>query len=134
MENDTNEPELNYGKQKITISEYLKLEKDSSQKHEFFNGEVFALAGASLKHNKLFSNLFGELWHKLKGNKCQPYGSELRIHIPQNSLFTYPDISIICGDLISSEEDDDTAVSPTVIIEILSESTKNYDRGSKFKL
>ncbi|MGC4234737.1 MAG: Uma2 family endonuclease [Niabella sp.] len=71
---------------------------------------------------------------KLKGKPCKPFGSDMRIHIPENTLFTYPDISIICGDIISAEEDEDTALLPSVLIEILSPSTKNYDRGEKFKL
>lgn len=62
------------------------------------------------------------------------YGSDLRIHIPQNTLYTYPDISIICDEPQISEEDEETVISPTVLIEILSPSTKNYDRGDKFKL
>lgn len=70
----------------------------------------------------------------LKGKDCQPYGSDLRLHIPQNSLFTYPDISIICGDILTPPDDKISAINPTVIVEILSPSTKNYDRGEKFML
>jgi Uma2 family endonuclease len=92
------------------------------------------MAGAGPRHNKIFSNLFIALGTKLKGRPCQPYGSDLRIHIPQNTLFTYPDISIFCGDFILSEQDKDTVIEPTVLIEILSQSTKNYDRGGKFRL
>ena len=64
----------------------------------------------------------------------QPYSSDQRIHIPSNTLFTYPDISIICGDIVSSGEDNDTAIQPSVLIEILSPATRDYDRGTKFKL
>jgi len=92
------------------------------------------MAGAGPRHNVIFSNLFGELAHRLKGKPCRPYGSDLRIHIPENTLYTYPDISIICGDIVPSKTDPDTAVQPTVLIEILSPSTKNYDRGGKFIL
>src|SRR5438105_4521532 len=128
------EPLTVYNKKKLTIEEYLQFEKDSVEKHEYFHGEIFAMAGAGILHNKIFSNLFIDLGIRLKGNRCQPYGSDLRIHIPDNTLFTYPDISIICGDIVTSEMDSDSAIKPTALFEILSPSTKSYDRGEKFKL
>jgi len=137
------EPIPVYGKKKLTIEEYLEWEKASHEKHEYYQGEVFAMgghrdllamSGASNRHNKIFSNVFGGLSPQLKSKPCQPYGSDLRIYIPENSLFTYPDITIICGDFQSSDVDEDSIVQPTVIFEILSSSTKNYDRGEKFKL
>lgn len=131
---DVKEPSVVFGKKYLSAEEYLRFEKAAEQKHEFFRGEVFAMSGASARHNKIFSNLFGALAHHLKGKICRPYGSDLRIHIPENTLFTYPDISIICGDIVPSEKDDDTAIQPSVLVEILSPSTKNYDRGEKFKL
>ena len=128
------DPVVVYDKKKLTIEEYLQFERESVQKHEFYNGEVFSMAGAGPRHNKIFSNLFGEVAYRLKGKTCQAYGGDMRIHIPENSLFTYPDISIICGDILLSDEDKDTTIQPTVLIEILSSSTKDYDRGGKFKL
>ncbi len=128
------DPVVVYDKKKLTIEEYLQFERESVQKHEFYNGEVFSMAGAGPRHNKIFSNVFGKLAYRLTGKPCQPYGSDMRIHIPENTLFTYPDISIICGDILLSDEDKDTAIQPTVLIEILSPSTKDYDRGGKFKL
>src|SRR5688572_30367758 len=128
------DPVVVYNKKKLTVEEYLQFEKTSVEKHEFYKGEVFAMAVAGLRHNKIFSNLFGKLAYRLTGKPCQAYGSDMRIHIPENTLFTYPDISIVCGDLILSEEDEDTVIQPTVLIEILSPSTKDYDRGGKFKL
>ena len=117
-----------------SIPEYLEMEKDSVEKHGYYKGEIFAMAGAGNRHNIIFSNIFGNLFIALKGKNCRPYGSDMRIHIPENSLFTYPDISIICGEIKTSKEDEDTATQPTAIIEILSPSTKNYDRGVKFML
>jgi len=134
MDNILNEPAPAYQKAFYTIPEYLEMEKASDTKHEFFQGEVFDMAGAGRRHNIIAKNMQGRLFIALEGKPCQPYGSDLRIHIPENTLFTYPDISIICGEINSSKEDDDTAVLPTVLIEILSPSTKNYDRGGKFKL
>ncbi len=126
------EPIPEYANQKISIEEYLAFERGSQEKHEYYKGEVFAMSGAGHRHNILFSHLFGELVLKLKGKACFPYGSDMRLHIPQNTLFTYPDISIYCGEMDDLQEDN--AINPTVLIEILSPSTRNYDRGGKFIL
>lgn len=131
---EVREPVIVYNKSKITTDEFLRFEKASFHKHEFFKGEVFAMAGAGARHNVIFSNLFGELAYRLKGKPCRPYGSDLRIHIPENTLYTYPDISIICGEVLRSATDPDTAIQPTVLFEILSPSTRDYDRGGKFIL
>lgn len=131
---EVNEPAVAYGKQKISIEEYLEMENASMEKHEYYKGEIFAMSGAKVPHNIVTKNLSGILFGKLKGKKCQPYGSDQRIHIQSNTLFTYPDISIICGEIITLNNDDYNVLNPSVIIEILSKSTKNYDRGEKFKL
>jgi Uma2 family endonuclease len=128
------EPAIAYSQQKISIEEYLEMENASLEKHEYYKGEVFAMSGAKLPHNTITSNLSGLLYNKLKGKKCKPYGSDQRIHITANTLFTYPDISIICGEVITLNNDEFNVLNPTVIIEVLSRSTKNYDRGEKFKL
>lgn len=127
-----NEPEPAYQKRLMTEEEYLAFEETSEQKHEYFQGEVFAMAGASDQHNEIFVNMIGELTTKLKNSPCRPYGSDKRLKIPQTRLYTYPDISIYCNtnthfETLSSQKE------PTVLIEILSESTKDYDRGRKFK-
>lgn len=132
MENTVNEPALKHNF--ISQEEYLAEERAALDKHEYYQGEIFAMSGASLKHNIIFSNLFGELAHKLKSKGCKPYGSDLRIHIPKNTLYTYPDISIICGDPDLTDQEFDTATNPSVIIELLSKSTRNYDKGEKFTL
>lgn len=140
---EINEPVVAYGKSKFTVQEYLEFERSSLEKHEFYKGEIFrmyghgellAMSGASLKHNVIFSNLFSAIAFQLKGKSCQPYGPDMRINIPENTLYTYPDISIFCGEPQVSPEDEDTVVRPTVLIEILSPSTKNYDQGEKFRL
>lgn len=128
------EPAVAYNEQKISIEDYLEMENASPEKHEYYKGEVFAMSGAKVRHNRISINLLTALGISLKGKKCQPYGSDQRIHIPSNTLFTYPDISIVCGDVITLNDDDYNVLNPTVIIEILSPSTKNYDRGEKFKL
>ena len=132
MENILNEPALQYNY--ISAEEYLAREIQSTEKHAYYRGEIFAMSGASFAHNEIFSNLFGDIAHQLKGKNCKPYGSDLRIHIPKNTLYTYPDISIICGDPEFSHNKYDTATNPAVIIELLSKSTRNYDKGEKFTL
>lgn len=129
---DIREPILAYGKKTLTEEEYLTWENSALRKHEFYQGKVYAMAGAGLRHNIIFSNVFGDLAYRLRGKTCKPYGSDLRIHIPQNTLYTYPDISIICNDIMDNYIE--AATQPTVIIEILSTSTKEYDRGTKFEL
>ena len=132
MKNEVKEPALKYSH--ASPAEYLERERTASEKHEYYLGEVFAMSGASLAHNKIFSNLFGYIAGKLKGKSCRPYGSDLRIHIPKNTLFTYPDITIICGEPILTDDKFDTATNPSIIIELLSTSTRNYDKGEKFTL
>ncbi|MEO6328764.1 MAG: Uma2 family endonuclease [Ginsengibacter sp.] len=131
---EVKEPAHSYQKKFYSVQEYLEMEKDSLEKHEYYKGEIFAMSGAGTRHNIISTNLIGNIFNALKGKNCRPYGSDMRVHIPENSLFTYPDISIICGDVKISKEDEDTATQPTVIIEILSPSTTNYDRGVKFIL
>lgn len=131
---DVREPAVAYGKQKFTIQEYLKMENAAIEKHEYYKGEIFAMSGPKVPHNIIAGNLFGILFNRLKGKSCKPLNSDQRIHIPSNTLFTYPDISIICGEIITLNNDDWNVLNPTVIIEILSPSTKNYDRGEKFQL
>ncbi len=123
-----------YQKGFYTIPEFLEMENEATEKHEYYKGEVFAMSGAGARHNIISVNLIASLVTALKGKGCRPYGSDMRIHIPENTLFTYPDISIICGEVQTIREDKNTATQPTVIIEILSPSTKNYDRGVKFML
>ncbi len=131
---EVNEAAVAYSKQKISIEEYLEMENASLEKHEYYKGEVFARSGAKIPHVRITDNFLFQLKLKLKEKKCQPYGGDLRIHIPSNTLFTYPDISIICGEVITLDNDEFNALNPTVIIEVLSKTTKNYDRGEKFKL
>ncbi|MDF2187667.1 Uma2 family endonuclease [Paraflavitalea sp. CAU 1676] len=134
MENEVKEPAVSYSKRLYTIEEYLESEARSDIKREYYQGELFAMAGVALPHNIITSNLQTSLGIGLKGKSCRPFGSDMRIHIPANTLFTYPDISIVCGTPQTLNNDDFNVLNPTVIIEVLSPSTKNYDRGNKFKL
>jgi Uma2 family endonuclease len=131
---EVREPAVAYGKQNISIAEYLEMENSSLEKHEYYKGEIFAMSGAKVPHNIIARNLLATLTQKLRGKSCQPFGSDLRIHVEVNTLFTYPDISIICGEIITLNNDNYNVLNPSVLIEVLSNSTKNYDRGEKFKL
>src|ERR1039457_5155967 len=110
------------------------MENEALKKHEYYKGEIFAMSGAGARHNIISINIIASLYNSLKGKNCQPFGSDMRIHIPENNLFIYPDISIITGDIINPTEDETTAMNPTVIFKILSPSTRNCDRSVKFML
>lgn len=131
---DIKEPIPAYSKDRYTIEEYLEMENAATEKHGYYKGEIFAMSGAKLHHNIITTNILVALGNKLKGKPCRPFGSDMRIHIPKNTLFTYPDISVICGEVESRDNDDMNFLNPTAIIEVLSPSTKNYDRGEKFRL
>jgi Uma2 family endonuclease len=124
----------NSGKIKLTIKDYLEWENNASEKHEYYQGEVFAMSGAKMVHNKISVNLLVALGTRLKGSSCRPFNSDQRIHIPRNTLFTYPDISIVCGRADTLDDDQWNVLNPSILIEVLSPSTKNYDRGEKFQL
>jgi Uma2 family endonuclease len=118
---------------KLTEAEYLALERAAEFKSEFFAGEMFAMAGGSPVHSLVATNLAGEFRGKLKGRPCVPYNSDLRIQVQATGLMTYPDLSVICGEMEFAPGTDDTATNPTVLVEVLSDSTEAYDRGRKFE-
>ena len=131
---EVNEPAVAYSDKRYTIEEYLEMEDAATEKHEFYRGEIFAMSGARSQHNIVTSNLHIVLGAKLKGKPCRPFGSDMRIHIEKNTLFTYPDLTIFCGELVSFNDDDKNFLNPTVIIEVLSPSTRAYNKGAKFDL
>src|SRR4051812_33978449 len=102
------------------------MERTALDKHEYYQGEIFAMAGAGRIHNIISVNLLTGLATQLKGKGCRPFGSDTRMHIPQNTLYTYPDIAVYCNN--SFEVQEDNFKEPVIIIEILSPSTKQYDR------
>jgi Uma2 family endonuclease len=116
---------------RFTVSEYLAFERQSETKHEFFDGEIFAMAGGTAAHSVIAGNVNGELRQSLKGRPCTVYNSDMRIACP-SGLRTYPDISVGCGAPKFEDGDLDTLLNPLVIIEVLSPSTEKYDRGKKF--
>src|ERR1700683_47405 len=117
-----------------TIEDYFAVEEDSDIKHEYFDGEVFAMAGASLRHNRIARNVLLALGGRLRGSPCETFGSDQRLRTPAG-LLTYPDVMVICGPVeLSGVDRLDTVLNPIVIVEVLSESTRDYDRGQKSRL
>ncbi len=131
---EVREPIVAYGKQKFSIEEYLEMENASPEKHEYYKGEIIERALCNVRHNRITGNLFGNIMLHLKRKSFHVFGSNQRLHVQANTFFTYPDISIVCGEVITLNSDEYNVLNPAVIIEVLSPSTKNYDRGEKFKL
>lgn len=115
--------------------EYLDIERRALHKSEYYQGEIFAMAGANLNHNRIVSNTIFAIRDSLrkKGKTCEVFPSDLRIHIPQNTLYTYPDVSVICGEPQFTDDHFDVVTNPTVLVEVRSKSTKDY-RSEKFRL
>lgn len=128
------EPITMYGKKKFTIEEYLEFEEASEQRHEYYQGEIFPLAPVTIHHNRINVNLIADIGRKLRGRGCRPFPNGQIVHAPSNTLFAYPDLSIICGEAETLNNDNWIILNPSVIIEILSPSTKTYDRNKKFEL
>ena len=121
---------------KTFVSEeaYLEEERKALNKSEYYKGEIFAMAGATKAHNRIVASIITAIGQFLKGKNCHYYPSDLRVHNSDNTLYTYPDVIIVCGKEEYLDNELDTLLNPTVIIEVLSPSTENYDRGTKFKL
>lgn len=117
----------------VTPEEYLERELQSEEKNEYFNGEVFAIARPSARHTWIVTNVAGEFRQQLKGKPCRVASSEMRLRVTPTGLYTYPDVMVICGDVEYAAEQKDTVLNPAVIVEVLSPSTQDYDRGQKFE-
>lgn len=117
----------------LTPEEYLEHERKAEYKSEYLRGEVFAMAGASPRHALIVTNLVRELSQALRSRSCNVYSSDLRVRVSPTGLYTYPDVVVVCGAAEFADDQDDTLTNPTLIVEVLSESTQNYDRGQKFQ-
>jgi Uma2 family endonuclease len=116
----------------VSAAEYLAAERASDVKHELWAGEVFAMAGASYAHNKIVANLAGELREALRDRPCDVLPSDMKVFVPAKSGFVYPDLSIVCGQARFHDGERDVLLNPTVVIEVLSDTTERFDRGGKF--
>ncbi|HEY2787342.1 MAG TPA: Uma2 family endonuclease [Fimbriiglobus sp.] len=120
-------------KHKFTPQEYLAFERAAETRHEYFQGEIFDMAGASYEHTVVKDNLARELGNRFKDGSCRPLTSDLRLKIDATGLYTYPDIIVLCGKPEFEDAEFDILLNPTAVIEVLSESTEKYDRGKRFK-
>ena len=116
----------------FSAKEYLEQERASSEKNEYFNGEIFAMAGASRRHNLISGNIFAALHSQLRKRPCEVYPSDMRVKIRKTGLYTYPDVVVVCGKPQFEDSDKDVLLNPTVLLEVLSPTTEAYDRGDKF--
>lgn len=117
----------------MTEAEYLTFERASELKHEFINGEVFAMSGASRAHNLIVINTLATLHTQLRQGDCEIYPSDMRVKIIASTRYTYPDITVVCGEPQFADNEFDTLLNPLLLIEVLSPSTEAYDRGDKFQ-
>jgi Uma2 family endonuclease len=117
----------------LTPEEYLAIERKSETKNEYFAGEVFAMVGASKRHNLIAANLIRVLGNQLVDRPCNVYPSDMRVKVSATGKYTYSDVVVACEEEEFDDAEKDTLLNPVVIIEILSESTEAYDRGKKFE-
>lgn len=118
-------------KEVVTDAEYLDAEREAFEKSEFINGRIAAMAGASENHNVISSNLSGEIFVQTKNSKCRAFSSDMRVKAKKGNYY-YPDIVVVCGERLFEDDKKDVLINPTVIIEVLSTSTKLKDRNEKF--
>lgn len=119
-------------KQPITPAEYLAVEEVAEHRSEYYDGEVYAMAGSSPAHSRICLNVGSEFRARLRGSTCQPFDSGLHVHVPATQLYTYPDASIVCGPLQHLPGSRTIVMNPSLIVEVLSPSTERYDRAAKF--
>ncbi len=121
-------------KHRWTEAEYLAFERASEEKHELIDGEIVSMSGASESHNLIATSTLSSLFSQLRKGTCKIYPGDMRVRIGKRRQYTYPDMSIVCDKPVFADEQKDTLLNPTVIIEVLSPSTQAYDRGDKFML
>ncbi|MBL8152649.1 MAG: Uma2 family endonuclease [Anaerolineae bacterium] len=117
----------------MTPDEYLAFERGSDARHEYFNGETYAMVGTTLRHNSIQGGIYISLVEQTRGTACRVYSSDVRVKVSATGLYTYPDVSVVCGEAELEDSHLDTLLNPSVLIEVLSPSTEAYDRGKKFE-
>jgi len=117
----------------LTEQEYLSLDRAAEYKSEFVDGEIFAMAGGTLRHSSVSSRLIIEFGRQLEGRRCTVFNSDARVRSAKSRSYFYPDVSVVSGEPLTHEDSDDILINPSVIAEVLSPSTADYDYGKKFK-
>lgn len=115
----------------FTTEAYIEIERISPIKHEYLQGQIVAMAGASKAHVIITGNLLALLVNQLRGTGCIPYASDMKVRLPALNLFYYPDLAVTCSDR-DLRSDEDFILHPKLVIEVLSDSTEAFDRGNKF--
>jgi Uma2 family endonuclease len=115
----------------VSPDEYLRLERQAEYKNEYLNGEIFAMSGASRQHNLLTVNIGAELNRQLKGKPSEAYMSDMRVKVRSSTFYTYPDVAVVCGEPQFEDKEVDTLLNPTLLVEVLSQSTERCDRIAK---
>jgi Uma2 family endonuclease len=118
---------------RVTEEEYLAIDRAAEVRSEFFDGEMFAMSGGSMRHARLQANIGGELHTALRGTDCQAFGSDFRVRVSPGRMYAYPDVTVVCGRPLLADERQDILLNPAVIFEVLSPSTEQYDRGVKLR-
>jgi hypothetical protein len=118
-------------KPRYTPQEYLARERQAEVRSEYFAGEIFAMSGNSRGHNLIVTNAVGELRHRLRHRPCEVYPSNMRVKVEASGLYTYPDVTVVCGEPRFEDAEVDTLLNPMVLMEVLSKSTEAYGRGKK---
>ena len=118
---------------RYTADEYLALERQGETRHEFIDGEIFTMAGASRRHNSICAALTARLFDPFLERPCEVWSSDMRVKVEATGLYIYPDVVAVCGEPTFEDAEVDTLLDPIVIIEVLSPSTADYDRGAKFE-
>ena len=116
----------------FTPDEYLLIERGAEFRSQYIHGEIYSMAGASERHNLITANLTALLHAQLRGKPCRVYQSDMRVRTPNTKVISYPDVVVACPPLQLLDERGDTLLNPTVIIEVLSDSTESFDRGDKW--
>lgn len=116
-----------------TYREYLELEETANVRHEFLGGEIFAMAGGSRAHSRMTVNVSSSLHAQLHGKRCTVHSSDMKIRVLETGLTTYPDVSVVCGKPEVDPESDHVILNPALIVEVLSPSTEEWDRGGKLE-
>lgn len=118
---------------KLSYSEYLAFEEASDEKHEFIDGLVFAMAGGSYEHARLSGRMMIALARALEGRPCNVVPSDARVRIQATNRSTYPDVSVVCGPARFASDDSQALTNPILLVEVLSPTTEQSDRGEKFR-
>ncbi len=117
----------------ISPEEYLALERRAEYKSEYVDGVMYAMAGGSERHNLIAGNLIAELNVHLRNAPCKVYPSDLKVRVPSSKRFFYPDVSVVCGEVQFADDERDVVLNPSLVVEVLSDSTAAFDRGKKFQ-